>query len=235
VSGVWKRFLQGPVTTAAIAAGHRIVVALGRTWRVAHVGEDRVARARFGPGRGPVIYAFTHGVLLPLTFTHRDRGVRVLVSQSRDGEIIARVLERLGFETARGSSTRGGDRAVLRLAAAGRAGHDLAVTPDGPRGPRGSAAPGVAVVAARAMAPIVPMGVASRPAWNARSWDRFLVPPPFARVWVVYGTPVEVPAGGPSDPAGVAAQLEKAMAAAESEAARYAEGEAPAATVRMPA
>jgi lysophospholipid acyltransferase (LPLAT)-like uncharacterized protein len=235
VKGAWKRFLRGPVTAAAIAAGHFLVVALGRTWRVRHVGEERVARARFGPGRGPVLYAFTHGVLLPLTFTHRDRGIRVLVSQSRDGEIIARILGRLGFDTARGSSTRGGDRAALRLAAMGREGHDLAVTPDGPRGPRGSVAPGVAIVAARGAAPIVPVAVASRPAWNARSWDRFLVPPPLARVWVVYGDPIEVPAGAAPGPGAVAERLRGALVAAEAEAARYAGGEAPAAAVRLPA
>jgi lysophospholipid acyltransferase (LPLAT)-like uncharacterized protein len=76
--------------------------------------------------------------------------------------------------------------------------------------------------------------VASRPAWNARSWDRFLVPPPFARVWVVYGEPIAVPAGGVADPGEVAARLETEMAAAEREAARYAAGEE-AAAVRMPA
>jgi lysophospholipid acyltransferase (LPLAT)-like uncharacterized protein len=230
-----KRFLHGPVTGAAIAAGHRLLAGLGRTWRVRHVGGERLTRARFGPGRGPVLYAFTHGVLLPLTFTHRDRGVRVLVSQSRDGEIIARILERLGFDTVRGSSTRGGDRAALQLAATGREGHDLAVTPDGPRGPRGSVAPGVAVVAARAATPIVPLGVASRPAWNARSWDRFLVPPPFARVWVVYGEPIEVPAGAAADPGPVLERVRAALVAAEAEAARCAAGEPPVSAVRMPA
>ena len=233
MSGAWKRFLHGPVTTAAIALGHLIILVLGRTWRVAHVGEDCVAGARFGAGRGPVLYAFTHGVLLPLTFTHRDRDIRVLVSQSRDGEIIARILGRLGFDTARGSSTRGGDRAALKLAALGRAGYDLAVTPDGPRGPRGSVAAGVAVVAARSAAPIIPVGVASRPAWNARSWDRFLVPPPFARVWVVYGEAIDVPGG--SAPESVAERLGGALAGAEEQARRYAAGETPASTVRMPA
>jgi hypothetical protein len=229
----WKRFLHGPVTTAAIALGHLLILALGRTWRVRHVGQERVARARFGGGRGPVLYAFTHGVLLPLTFTHRDRGIRVLVSQSRDGEIIARILGRLGFDTARGSSSRGGDRAALKLAALGREGYDLAVTPDGPRGPRGSVAPGVAVVAARSGAPIVPVAVAARPAWNARSWDRFLVPPPFARVWVVYGESIDVPAG--ADPRDVAVRVRTALAGAEDQARRYAAGERADSAVRMPA
>lgn len=231
----WKRFLRGPATDAAIATGHRLVLALGSTWRIRHVGTHRVAPVRFGAGRGPVLYAFPHGLLLPLTYAFRDRATWVLVSQSRDGEIIARILERLGFRTARGSSTRGGERAVLQLAARGREGFDLAVTPDGPRGPRGSVAPGAVIVSARAGAPIVPLGVASRPAWNARSWDRFLVPPPFARVWVVYHDPIVVPADGTAEPEDLDRRLAAAMAAAEEEAQRYAGGEVPPSTVRNPA
>jgi lysophospholipid acyltransferase (LPLAT)-like uncharacterized protein len=84
---------------------------------------------------------------------------------------------------------------MRELEVAARAGRDLAVTPDGPRGPRGSVAPGAARVAAATGIPIVPVGVSASRAWRARSWDRFLVPKPGARVWVTYGEPfrVEVP------------------------------------------
>jgi lysophospholipid acyltransferase (LPLAT)-like uncharacterized protein len=219
------------VTALAIRAGHLLLLLMGRTWRIRHVGTANVDRAR--AERGPVLYVFTHGVLLPLVFTHRSRGIQVLISESRDGEIIARVTGRLGFGAVRGSSTRGGGRAVVRMAALGREGHDLGITPDGPRGPRGSVAPGTVLVSVRGAVPIVPLGVASRPAWRARSWDRFLVPPPFARVWVVYGAAI---APDPASPGEAAERVARAMQAVEQEASGYAEGATrPERSVRAPA
>lgn len=214
-----RAFLAGPLTRLALRAGHRLVLALGATWRIRHVGREHVDRAR--DGRGPVLYVFTHGVLLPLSYTHRSRDIRVLISESRDGEIIARVTERLGFGSVRGSSSRGGARAVVAMAAAGRAGRDLAITPDGPRGPRGSVAPGTVITSSRSGVPVVPVGVAARPAWRARSWDRFLVPAPFARVWVVYGSALRP---GDESPQECAARIAQAMAAVETEALGYAAG-----------
>jgi len=186
----WRRFVQGPLTRWAIAGGPRILLSLGSTWRVRYVGREDVDAARFAAG-GPVLYALSHGVLLPLVFAHRDRGVRVLISESRDGEIIARIVARLGFVPVRGSSSRGGAEAVIRMAKEARAGWDLAITPDGPRGPRGSVAPGALAIATRGRVPIIPVGVAADRAWRARSWDRFLVPKPFARVYVAYGAPLD--------------------------------------------
>ncbi len=216
-------FVKGPLTRFAIANGHRVLRALGATWRIRHWGAGSVAAAR--QSRGPVLYAFTHGVLLPLAFTHRGRNVQLLISESRDGEIITQITSRLGFGAARGSSSRGGAKAVLRLARLGREGHDLAITPDGPRGPRGSVAPGVRLVAERAEVPIVPVGVAARPAWHARSWDRFLVPPPGARVWVGYG-PALRPEPDEDDDA-LARRIARAMADVEAECLRLANGGEP--------
>lgn len=174
----------------ALVRGHLVLRALGATWRMRYVGRESVERARFGGG--PVLYACSHGLLLPLAFAQRDRGIVVMVSESRDGEIIASVLDRLGFGSVRGSSTRGGVRAALELARLGRQGRDLAITPDGPKGPRGKVDPGIAIVAARANVPIVPMGMAADRAWRARTWDRFLVPLPGSRVVVTYGEPIRV-------------------------------------------
>ena len=101
----WRAFLAGPVTDLAIRVGHLLVLSLGRTWRIRHVGNENVDRAR--AGRGAVLYVFSHGVLLPLSFTHRSRDIQVLISESRDGEIIARVTGKLGFGSVRGSSSRG--------------------------------------------------------------------------------------------------------------------------------
>ncbi len=174
----------------ALGHGHRLLGALGATWRMRHAGGEQVSAARsMGPA---VLFVFTHGVILPLAYAHRGRGAVVLISESRDGEIITRIVERMGFVAVRGSSTRGGERAVAELARLARSGKDLAITPDGPKGPRGSVAPGTMLVASRAEIPIVPVGVSADRAWRASSWDRFLVPQPGARVAVVYGAPLRV-------------------------------------------
>lgn len=218
----------------AIRVGPAALRGLGGTWRVRHVGRERVDRER--RGGGPVLYAFTHGVLLPLAYTHRGRRIHVLISESRDGEVITRVVEPLGFGTVRGSSSRGGTRALAELARRARAGFDLAITPDGPRGPRGSAEPGVVIVAARAEVPIVPVGVAASRSWRARSWDRFLVPWPGARVWVVYGEPLRFSRDDLARADAGANAVERAMAAAEAEAeACLAERPRTASTHRIPA
>ncbi len=223
MKGAFRRFVQGPATRWGIRSGHHLVVAIGRTWRVRHVGRESVERAR--GGGGSVVYVFTHGVLLPLSFTHRNRDVQVLISESRDGEIITHITGNLGYGAVRGSSSRGGAEAVIRMARRAREGHDLAIAPDGPRGPRGSVAPGTVQIATRGRVPIVPVGVASDRAWRARSWDRFLVPKPFARVWVVYGAPID-PSGSRSegDLGSIVARVEKGMADVEAEAEAYASG-----------
>ncbi len=139
------------------------------------------------------IYAFWHAQMLPLAFTHRDRGVAVLVSRHRDGEWIARVLESLGYVTARGSSTRGGGEGAREMLLWAERGHLLAITPDGPRGPRGQVKPGLLYLARRTGWPVLPLAAWSEPSWVARSWDRFRVPLPWARTVVVYGDPIRVP------------------------------------------
>lgn len=222
------------LTGVARAFGGPLVRALGSTWRVRVAGREGVDEARRVPG--PVLYVITHGALLPAAYVHRDRRIQVLVSESRDGETITRIIGTLGFGTVRGSSTRGGARAVVEMAGRGRAGFDLAVTPDGPRGPRMAAEPGAAVVAARSGLPVVPIGVGARRAWRARSWDRFLVPRPFAEVWIVYGPPLRFTRDDLASPEACSARLTAAMQGAEDVAVAYAEGSraAPAFT-RMPA
>lgn len=218
----------------AITAGPHVVLALGATWNVRHVGRERADAAR--RSGGPVMYAMTHGVLLPLVYTHRDRGIQVLVSESRDGEVITRVIERLGFRTVRGSSSRGGARAIAQLVALAQEGWDLGITPDGPKGPRFSAEPGAVLVAARGEIPIVPLGVAATRAWRARSWDRFLVPKPFARVWVVYGAPIRFTREDVSQLDAAAATVARAIADVDAQAEAYASGrEVAPSTHRIPA
>ena len=137
--------------------GPPLVRALGGTWRVTRVGFDPFRARREGGGDERCIVALWHDTLLPLAFVHRGEGACVLVSRHGDGELIARTLAGLGFELARGSSTRGGAtglRGLLRAARSGKG--DLALTPDGPRGPARRAKPGLFHLAALTGFPILP-------------------------------------------------------------------------------
>lgn len=151
--------------------------------------DEEIVR-RFRDARQPVVYTLWHGQMLPLLWYHRRRGIAVLISEHRDGEIIARIATSLGFRTVRGSTYRGAERALVGLVRELRTGHDIAVTPDGPRGPAHTFAPGAIVAAQRAGAPVVAVAAGTRHAWRLRTWDGFMIPKPFARVTVVYDTAV---------------------------------------------
>lgn len=144
-------------------------------------------------GKG-VIYTLWHGRLLPLTYFHRQQNIATLISQSSDGEYIARVVERWGYTAMRGSSSRGGSGALREMVKVARSGRSLAITPDGPRGPKQKLKPGVLLLAQLTGQPIIPMSASATRAWwvDAR-WDFFLVPKPFAKVYVRYEAPVYVP------------------------------------------
>lgn len=176
--------------TAARLLGPGLLRVLFGTTSITRRGTEGLERLRRG-GR-PVIFVCWHGQLLPLAWVHRGEGVVVLVSEHADGEYIARVLEGLGFGTARGSSTRGGIRGLKALLRAAGAGRDLAITPDGPRGPARELKPGALAAAQLTGAAIIPCAAAASASWIAGSWDRFLVPKPFSRIVVEYAPPVEV-------------------------------------------
>ena len=167
------------------AVGVWVVRLLGWTWRI-RVTHDEALRGMRSVGK-PVIFALWHGHLLPLLYHHRDEGVAILISEHADGEIIARVAMRLGYRTVRGSTSRGAARALMGLVRVIGDGHDLAITPDGPRGPAKSFAPGALVVAQRSAAPIIPIAMSASSCWRLKSWDSFVIPRPFARVHVSYG------------------------------------------------
>lgn len=182
-----------PLAAVFGASFARVVAA---TWRytVSDAPEYTAALAR----GERFVYAFWHSGLLPLAMIHQNEGIAVLVSRHRDGELITQVIERLGFVVARGSSTRGGEAGVRgMLAWAGRDRH-LAVTPDGPRGPAEQVKPGALYLAERTGRRMVPIAMAARPVRALRSWDRFRLPWPFARVLVSHGAPFE-PGVAPSD------------------------------------
>ncbi len=174
------------------------------------------------------ILAFWHRHLLLMPYGYRGRRISVLVSQSRDGELIARTVARLGIDSSRGSTTRGGMagmRALLRKAGEG---YDLAFTPDGPKGPASVVQPGVILAAMATGLPIQPVAMAASRCRRLRSWDRFVVPLPGARVHFVYGEPLAVPRrGGPDEAAEAAAELARRLGACETAALRLAENVLP--------
>lgn len=162
---------------------------LARTWRLEIVRPEHPA-AVAASGR-PFVLLCWHECLLPVMWQHRDQGIAAVISQARDGEHLARFAATLGYRLIRGSSSRGGRRALAGAIRALRSGTPVGFTPDGPRGPRRVAKPGAFTAAVRGGALVLPVHVEARPAWRAASWDRFQLPGPFARVRLAYGSPVD--------------------------------------------
>src|SRR3954468_5787846 len=172
--------------------GYPVVAALASTYRwrqdgVRHL--DDVARS----GRQPIM-AFWHGRILPATYFFRRRGIVVITSENFDGEWIAGIIERFGYGTARGSTSRGAVKALVRLKRDMAAGKPAAFTLDGPRGPAQVAQPGAVWLAKATGNPIVPFHIESDRHWTARSWDRTQIPKPWANVAIAIGEPIDIAA-----------------------------------------
>jgi hypothetical protein len=180
---------------AALFLGRGFLNVLARTWRIRVINGEAVRNLR--ASELPFIFALWHGHLLPLLWHHRDEGVMVLISEHRDGEIVARAAESLGYGLIRGSTTRGADRALISLVRELQSGREVAITPDGPKGPAGKFAPGALIAAQRSASFILPVAASASRSWRLKSWDRFMIPKPFARVTVVYGAPTKVQATNP--------------------------------------
>ncbi|MDD5308373.1 MAG: lysophospholipid acyltransferase family protein [Deltaproteobacteria bacterium] len=161
---------------------------LRSTWRVSLSG-------LLPTGEAPRVFCFWHGRQAGLFAHPRQRSVAVLSSLSRDGDVQARVLTRLGFTVLRGSSSRGGAAGLKGLVAALRDGADAAFAVDGPRGPLHRVKKGALVAARLAGATIVPVSARASRSWIfEKAWDRYLLPKPFARVEIVRGEGIEAPA-----------------------------------------
>jgi lysophospholipid acyltransferase (LPLAT)-like uncharacterized protein len=181
------------VQAAAIAAvGAPVIEALGATYRWRERGADHLAQVQ-RDGRPP-IFAFWHGRILAATLYFRDRGIIVITSENFDGEWIARVIRRFGYGTARGSSSRGGVRALVQLRRQMAEGHPAAFTVDGPRGPARVAQPGALWLAGATGNPIVPFHIEAASFWNAKSWDRHQIPRPGSDLAIAIGAPIYVDA-----------------------------------------
>lgn len=173
------------------AAGGALLTSLLASARFEVEGEEHAAP--FRPGGAPAVYVLWHGRLLPCTFARRGEGIAALISQHRDGEYIARIVEGWGFQPVRGSSSRGAAAALRQMVRMVRGGTSMAITPDGPRGPREVMKPGALLVAQLSGAPVIPVTAGTDRAWWFGGWDRFLVPKPFARIRMRYGEPVWIP------------------------------------------
>jgi lysophospholipid acyltransferase (LPLAT)-like uncharacterized protein len=191
---------------AVVAGGSAVVRALAMTWRYRQLGFEPIRELR--SRRQPAIYAFWHAQMLPLLALHHGAGAAILISAHRDGERIARAARRFGFRTIRGSTTRGAAGALRNLVRALEEGWEVVVTPDGPRGPVERFAPGAVIAAQQAGVPIVLVAAAADRAWRLRSWDRFMIPRPLARITVAYGAPVTVPADSAREAAATAADFQ---------------------------
>ena len=145
--------------------------------------------------RGNAIYVMWHQRVLCFAYTHAHLGSRVLISRSKDGEIIARIAARLGLFPIRGSSHRGGADAMRGLLAEAGSGYDFGITPDGPKGPARVFKVGAIYLASQSGLPIVPITVAYRRFWRLNSWDGFQLPRPFTRGVIHTGPPISVPSG----------------------------------------
>jgi len=181
----WKR-----AQVAAIAGvGWPIIEAMAGTYSYRVTGENHLAP--FDKGRAPIL-AFWHGrVLAGLPF-FRDRGIVVITSENFDGEWIARIIQRFGYGTARGSSSRGGARALVQMRRDLSSGRPVAFTLDGPRGPARVAQSGALWLAGATGHPVLPFHLEADRAWTARSWDRHQIPKPGAVISLAIGEPFYV-------------------------------------------
>jgi lysophospholipid acyltransferase (LPLAT)-like uncharacterized protein len=197
---------RGSLALRVAATFARLVVgALGRTCRLEVVHgaariDDLLAGGDTGSGGAPpVILCFWHErVILGAYFFRRHlvrRGLdtTILISQSRDGEMVANLASQWGFAHIRGSASRGGSAALRAVYRAIRRGSSPVMIPDGPRGPAHEFKVGVGVLSQMAERPVLPMAFAASGAWRIRSWDRLFIPKPFSRVVVAVGAPHTVP------------------------------------------
>lgn len=143
-------------------------------------------------GKENAIFAFWHGRMMLLPAINPPRKMFVLISKHRDGLLISKVIARFGQETVEGSSSKGGSEAVRGIVRLLKQGNNISITPDGPRGPNQKAAMGIVTIAKISGKPILPVVFSATHHKRLRSWDRFMVAKPFARLKFMIGAPIEV-------------------------------------------
>ena len=173
----------------------RLVRVTGR-WELVN-GE---APQRYWEQNKPFLTAFWHSRILMMPYCWR-RGlpVKMLISQHRDGALIARTVSHFGIDTVAGSTSRGGSAALRSIIKTLKSGQSVGITPDGPRGPRMRAAEGVVQIARMSGVPVIPVAYSTSRRRLLSSWDRFVVAWPFSRGVIVWGDPIEVPQGASAE------------------------------------
>ena len=189
-SAAWQQSARKRAEVAAIAGlGYPLLRTLGSTWRWKVSGAEHVEAIR-GRGLHP-IHAFWHGRILPATIYFQRRGIVVITSENYDGEWIARIIQKFGYGTARGSTSRGGPKALLQLVRDVKS-KGVAFTLDGPRGPAEVAQPGAVWLAKATGNPLLPFHAEAASSWTLRSWDRTQIPKPFTTVAMAIREPIYV-------------------------------------------
>jgi lysophospholipid acyltransferase (LPLAT)-like uncharacterized protein len=181
---------QRIVLRIIIWAGYWFIRLIGPTLRVSISFEDGAQRTL---DQRPLIGSFWHSCLIPATYICRDLGVRVMSSNSYDGEYMGRIIHKFGFVAVKGSSSRNAVRALLGLRRALDDGWTVAFTLDGPRGPRHKVKPGPVALARSSGVPMTMFHAAVDKAWVLHTWDRLMIPRPFSRVLVRFGKLIPVP------------------------------------------
>jgi lysophospholipid acyltransferase (LPLAT)-like uncharacterized protein len=191
-------------------AGNSLINLIFGTMRIQVIGFDAVQRLVESK---KIIFAFWHSRILMVSYLYQEWGAAIMVSQSKDGEIIARIVSRQGHHVVRGSTSRGGARALVKmiriLKKDKRSG---GVIPDGPRGPRNKVKPGVITLGRETGYPIIPISYSARKIKVFDSWDRFVLPWPFTKGTFIYGNPFLVPKDStPKEEKELCMQLEKEL------------------------
>jgi len=187
----WTDSPRKRAEVATIATiGYPVLRALGSTWKWKVSGAEHV-EAIHARGLYP-IHSFWHGRILPATLYFQRRGIVVITSENYDGEWIARIITKFGYGTARGSTSRGGPKALLQLVREVRS-KGVAFTLDGPRGPAEVAQPGAVWLAKATGNPLMPFHAEAASSWTLKSWDRTQIPKPFTTVAMTIGEPLYVP------------------------------------------
>lgn len=182
---------QRIVLRIIIFIGSGIIRLLGSTLRVCFSREEGAQQTL---EERPLIGSFWHACQIPACYFCRDLGVRVMSSNSYDGEYMGRIIQKFGFVAVKGSSSRNAVRALLGLRRALEQGWTVAFTLDGPRGPRYTVKPGPVALARSAGVPMTMFHMAVDRAWVLNTWDRLIIPKPFSRVLLRFGKLIPVPA-----------------------------------------
>jgi len=179
--------------------GHWLILGLGYTLRIKRINYEEADRLL--AEKRALIFCPWHGRMYLPVFYHRNTNIVAMISQHDDGEVITRVVKKLGYGSVRGSSTRGGKKAFVELLVHLKNGGLGAMLPDGPRGPRYHLKSGTMYLSSKAQCPIIPITFAASSFWRFKSWDQTLIPKPFARCVLVYGDAITAPADIPEEKA----------------------------------